>query len=533
VHNLSTPDARQRARPPVAPALCGFSRDLRRPTQRAPKAPSTAHRHGGIFDRPETAAGQAPHLGYLFIEVLRQPRQGWRTSVPEIPPAPLDTDLTTTWDGIRRELRAEVPDFTFHIWLDPLELAARRGGRLFVRAPDHIRTWVEQRYLPLLTGAAGRVLGSDATLEIVDGDWRASDDTQHSAHVASPPGDESFLNPKYTFDQFVIGDGNRLAHGAALAVAEQPGQTYNPLFIHGAPGLGKTHLLHAIGNYVAAYGGGLTVRYATVEMFTSEFTTAIRNGGNMSTFRERFRHADVLLIDDVQFLADKLRTEEEFFHTFNALYESGSQLVLTSDRRPADIDALEARLRERFACGLIAELEPPSTAVRLAILRTRARLDALHGVPDETLAEIAAHVTSSIRALEGALIRVVAYASLRGETPTPELARTLLARLYPRPATAAPTLEDIQIATAEALHVPREALLAHDRRPKVSFARQVAMYLSRELTDESLPAIGRGFGGRNHSTVMHAHRRIAASLTSDADTARAVDGVRGRLDQPT
>jgi chromosomal replication initiator protein len=268
-------------------------------------------------------------------------------------------------------------------------------------------------------------------------------------------------------------------------------------------------------------------------MFTSEFTSAIRGGGSMADFRERFRHPDVLLIDDVQFLAEKLRTEEEFFHTFNALYETGAQIVLTSDRKPADIDALEARLQERFACGLIAELEPPSIDVRLAILRTRARLDALHGVSDDTLAEIARHVTSSVRALEGALIRVVAYASLRGETPTPDLARNLLERLYPRPSAAAPSLADILLATAEALDVPQDALLAHDRRPKVAFARQVAMYLARELTDKSLPAIGKEFGGRNHSTVMHAHRRIKASLSSDADTARVVDGVRGRLGHPS
>jgi chromosomal replication initiator protein len=434
-------------------------------------------------------------------------------------------------------LRAEVPDLTFHIWLEPLELVARHGTHLFVHAPDHIRTWVEERYLPLVAGAASRVLGHNADLEIVDADWSADSDDDHAHQappVASPPGDDSFLNPKYTFEQFVIGDGNRLAHGAALAVAEQPGQTYNPLFIQGPPGLGKTHLLHAIGNYVRSYGGGLSVRYATAEMFTSQYVAASRGGG-MTDFRERFRHADVLLIDDVQFLAEKMKTEEEFFHTFNSLYEAGAQLVLTSDRPPGELDALESRLRERFACGLIAELEPPSLDVRLAILRTRARLDALHGVPDDTLAEIARHVASSVRALEGALIRVVAYASLRGETPTPELAGSLLRRLYPNaPAAGAPpTLQDIQIATAEALDVSRDDLIAQDRRPKVAFARQVAMYLARELTDESLPAIGKGFGGRNHSTVMHAHRRIAASLGSDADTVKAVDGVRGRLARPS
>ena len=454
--------------------------------------------------------------------------------MPEHTPAPPDDELTRTWHGVRSELRAEVPDLTFHIWLEPLELAGRRGTRLFVRAPEHIRTWVEERYLPLLTGAAAKVIGGAPELEIVDDAWAPSDDQHaHAAPpVAGPPGDPSFLNPKYTFEQFVIGDGNRLAHGAALAVAEQPGQTYNPLFIQGPPGLGKTHLLHAIGNYVRAFGGGLTVRYATAEMFTTEYVTASRGGG-MRDFHERFRHADVLLIDDVQFLAEKMKTEEEFFHTFNALYEGGSQLVLTSDRPPGELAGLEQRLRERFACGLIAELEPPTLDVRLAILRTRARLDALHGVPEETLAEIARHVSSSVRALEGALIRVVAYASLRGETPTPDLARNLLERLYPRPADAPPTLSDIQTATAEALDVTRDELVAQDRRPKVAFARQVAMYLARELTDESLPAIGKEFGGRNHSTVMHAHRRIKASLASDAETARLVDGVRGRLRRPS
>ena len=458
--------------------------------------------------------------------------------MPEDVPAPPDDDLTRTWHGVRLELRAEVPDLTFHIWLEPLELVARRGPRLFVRAPEHIRTFVEERYLPLLASASARVLGRDAEVDIVDNDWSPESDDDHAHQaplVAGPPGDDSFLNPKYTFEQFVIGDGNRLAHGAALAVAEQPGQTYNPLFVQGPPGLGKTHLLHAIGNYVRAFGGGLTVRYATAEMFTSEYVAASRDrGGGMRDFRERFRHADVLLLDDVQFLAEKMKTEEEFFHTFNSLYEAGAQLVLTSDRPPGELDTLEARLRERFACGLIAELEPPSIDVRLAILRTRARVDALHGVPDETLAEIARHVASSVRALEGALIRVVAFASLRGATPTPALARELLERLYPSAAdSAAPTLEDIQTATADALGVSPEDLLAHDRRPKVAFARQVAMYLARELTDESLPSIGKGFGGRKHSTVMHAHRRIADSLGKDASTAQAVDGVRGRLSRPS
>ena len=534
MHTLST--TRRRKASVGARASPGrFSRDLRAAAIGSLAGPLTSRRGGGIFGALAALdQGVLEALAEVSCHGIDSRPEGSRKPVPEADQLPADDDLTRTWHGVRDELRTEVPDLTFHIWLEPLELADRRGMRLFVRAPDHIRTWVEERYLPLLTGAASRSLGGAAAVEIVDGEWAADRDHRH-AHdapvVAGPPGDASFLNPKYTFEQFVIGDGNRLAHGAALAVAEQPGQTYNPLFIQGPPGLGKTHLLHAIGNYVQAYGGGLSVRYATAEMFTTDYVAASRGGG-MGDFRDRFRHADVLLIDDVQFLAEKTKTREEFFHTFNSLYEAGSQLVLTSDRPPGELDALEARLRERFGCGLIAELEPPSVDVRLAILRTRARLDALHGVPDDTLAEIARHVSSSVRALEGALIRVVAYASLRGETPTPNLARTLLERLYPSSEDAAPTLAAIKAATAETMDVSLHDLLAQDRRPKVAFARQVAMYLARELTDESLPAIGREFGGRNPSTVMHAHRRIAASLSSDADTARVVDGVRGRLRCP-
>jgi chromosomal replication initiator protein len=309
-----------------------------------------------------------------------------------------------------------------------------------------------------------------------------------------------------------------------------PAQAYNPLFIHGRPGLGKTHLLHAIGNYVQAYGGGLTVRYATVEEFTSGFVRAVRTG-DTSAFRERFRGVDVLLVDDVQFLAEKLKTEEEFFHTFNALYDAGSQLVVTSDRRPRDIERLEQRLRERFEHGLIAELDPPGFDARLAILGKRARLDELRGVPDETLAEVARHVDSSVRTLEGALIRVVAYASLRGEEPTPDLAHEVLERLHPR--AGAPhdhTVDEIQDAAAQAFGVTRDELLARDRTPRIAFARQVAMYLAREMTSETLPAIGRCFGGRNHTTVLHAHKRIARDMANDRETLDAVESLRRRLD---
>jgi chromosomal replication initiator protein len=441
----------------------------------------------------------------------------------------LPDELETTWNAVCRELRAEVTDFTFHIWLEPLALAGAAGDVLYVKAPGHIRTWVEERYLPLLGSAAAKALGEPALrAELVDEAWTgppAAGGTAATPAVSAPGGEH--FNPKYTFDQFVIGDGNRLAHAAALTVAEMPGQTYNPLFIYGAPGLGKTHLLHAIGNYVQAYGGGLKVCYATVEEFTSQFVRSLRTNEALA-FRERFREADVLLIDDIQFLADKLKTKEEFFHTFNALYEGGSQLVLTSDRAPSDLEEFEARLKERFACGLVADLAAPDVDVRLAILRNRARLDSLHEVPDETLLEIARHVTSSVRGLEGALIRVVAYASLRGEPATPELASEVLERLYPQSQHGC-TLGEIQDVTAEAFGVTRAALLAHDRKPQLSKARQVAMYLARELTDETLPAIGRGFGGRNHTTVLHAHRKIRSELGRDPGTVETVESLRRQL----
>jgi chromosomal replication initiator protein len=451
--------------------------------------------------------------------------------VPEDPERQLAPDLSEAWNAVVRGLRDEVTDSTFHIWLQPLEAAGLAGGTLFVRVPEHVRGWVEERFLGVIRRAAAtaRVAGD---VELVDDDWRPPDPSAAPPSGDATP-DRAGLNPRYTFDQFVICDGNRLAHAAALAAAEQPGQTYNPLFLHGRPGLGKTHLLHAIGNYVEAYGAGLRVRYATVDTFTGDFVKAIRSG-NTRAFRARFRDADVLLVDDIQFLAEKLRTEEEFFHTFNALYEAGSQLVITSDRAPRDIEALEARLRERFECGLVANLEPPGFEARMAILQKRARMDAIGDVPRETLAEVARRVSSSVRALEGALIRVVAYASLRGEDPGPELAARVIGTLYgSSPVEGPSTLTQIQSAAAGALGVAPESLIAHDRRPRVALARQVAMYLAREMTEESLPAIGRHFGGRNHSTVIHAHRRIAGDIERREETRQAVDKARGALDGQT
>jgi chromosomal replication initiator protein len=445
------------------------------------------------------------------------------------------------WDAIRSELRRETPDFKFHIWLEPLRLAAIRGHTVYVRAPEHIRVSVAERYLPLLRRAASAGFDERALVEIVGGDWEpppeghgtggggGGDRAGRSSGGSAGDGDR--LNPKYTFDQFVIGAGNRFAHAAALAAAELPGHSYNPLFLFGRPGLGKTHLLHAIGNYVGRFGSGLRVRYATIDEFTSEFVEAVRRNAT-ADFKHSFRGADVVLIDDVQFLAGRDKTREEFFHTFNALVEAGRQLVMTSDRAPEEIPGLEDRLTERFRSGLVAELDTPEVGVRTAILAKRARIDGVEIAPD-ALAEIAGRVTTSVRALEGALIRVVAYASMQNESPTPALARHVLRRLGQDEAPDACGLDEILDATAQEFGMERSALEAHDKRPTVARARQVAMYLARKLTEHSTTEIGHGIGGRSHSTVIHAVNRIGAELRTDHGLRAAVDNLHRRLGHPT
>jgi chromosomal replication initiator protein len=443
------------------------------------------------------------------------------------------------WNDIRAELRRETPEFKFHIWLEPLQLAAIRGSTVYVRAPEHIRTSVAERYLPLLRRAAAARFDEHAIVEVVGAAWEPPPGDGPAPGAGESVGangsgavhERDHLNPKYTFDQFVIGAGNRFAHAAALAVAELPGHSYNPLFLHGSPGIGKTHLLHAVGNYVERFGSGLKVRYATIEEFTSEFVEAVREKSTAG-FKQRFRSADVVLIDDVQFLAGRARTREEFFHTFNALVEAGRQLVMTSDCAPEDIPGLEDRLTERFRSGLVVELETPELEVRRAILAKRARLDGIE-VDAAVLAEIADRVTTSVRALEGALIRVVAYASMKGEPATPALVRHVLHRLGQDVATDKCGIGEILDAAAQEFGVEREALLARDRRPTVATARQVAMFLARELTEHSLPEIGRGVGGRNHTTVLHAVNRVSAAMHSDDSVRSAVHNLRRRLGRPS
>jgi chromosomal replication initiator protein len=456
----------------------------------------------------------------------------------------LTPQLARDWALIQSQLRQAVPDSTFEIWLAALRPRALVGDTLVVAAPDEIRSWVADRFARVLQTCAAAVLGPATTVDVVAPDAPLAAPADGGPRTAAhPPGAaiapaacaEPEFHPKFTFDQFVIGDANRFAHAAALAVAEMPGQAYNPLFLYGPPGLGKTHLLHAIGNYVRAHGGGLRVRSTTAERFTNEFVAAIQAQGT-EDFKARFRDTDVLLIDDVQFLQRKAKTEEEFFHTFNALYETGSQLVLTCDRLPADMAALEARLLERFQAGLVAELKAPDFATRLTILRKRVQHDAIE-LPDEgALHAIAHRITNNARALEGALIRVVAYHSLTRRPIDAALADEVLAGLYPAPRATAraqtPTIERVQELACSAFEVTREELLSTARGKRIAWARQVAMYLARQHTGASLPAIGEQFGGRNHTTVMYACRKAGERLAADPAAQALVHDLQRRLTEP-
>jgi chromosomal replication initiator protein len=408
----------------------------------------------------------------------------------------------------------------YDIWLSPLKLKAWDGRVLLVEAHPRTQAWVSKRFGRVLERSVRAVLGAGVRVEF-DGDntFRSG---QARGRVSPDPEVLRALNPRYSFEQFIIGDGNRLAHAAALAVAELPGQAYNPLFLHAPPGLGKTHLLHAIGNYVLAFGGGATVRYTTVEAFTNHFISAL-SSRSIDRFKRAYRDADVLLIDDVQFLASKAKTEEEFFHTFNALYEAGRQLVLTCDRLPRQLSAVEERLRERFEAGLVADIRPPDFPTRVAILRKRAALDRVQLTDLSVLDVIAQRITDNVRALEGALIRIVAHHSLTGRPLDVELANDVLDRMYPRHDSGVRSIEQVQAAVAAFYGISVEDLVSSSRTARIAWPRQLAIHLVRELTDASLTKIGEAFGGRNHATVLHACKRVSDRLLTDEESAGALE----------
>jgi chromosomal replication initiator protein len=446
------------------------------------------------------------------------------------------------WIEVRERLRSTLNSQTYKFAFSgarPLTLADDR--LVLAVETELLRQWIRQRYLPLLRDALFEVRGSDLEVEItVDpqagGEPPAGPDEPDEPEAAQPepatplrPGRAHGLQPRFTFEAFVTGPSNRFAQAAALAVAEQPARAYNPFFIYGGVGLGKTHLLQAIGHFVAANHPEMSLVYVSVETFTNEFINALRDGG-IRSFKDRYRNTDILLIDDIQSLQGREQTQEEFFHTFNALHDSGKQIVISSDRPPKAIATLEDRLRSRFEMGLITDVQPPDIETRIAILQKRVRADGYEIHDPEVLPFIAGRVSTNVRALEGALTRVVAHGSISGRRITVELAHEVLEDLFPA-GEGVLSVELIQSEVCRFYGVTLDELTGDKRTRRIVLPRQVAMYLSRELTDASLPAIGRAFGGRDHTTVMYAVQKVRDQMAGDGqgEVLRAVETLTGRL----
>jgi chromosomal replication initiator protein len=432
-------------------------------------------------------------------------------------------DFAQIWADAAEGLKASLPPATYDLWLRPIRATAIRDDTLLLSAPETVRRWVERRYADRVVAA---VTEREPSLTAISFSAPASTARPKPGEPVPTP-----VDPAHTFERFVIGPGNRIAHAASLAVAELPGEAYNPLFLHGPPGLGKTHLLGAIAEYLGRTHPESSVHLTTAERFTSEFVAALRTDGP-ERFKERYRGLDALLIDDVQVLEGKVRTEEEFVHTFNALYAAGKQIVLCGDRPPEALAQLAQRLRDRFGWGLTVELEPPDLRTRIALLWRMAARSAPDLPEPLALQEIAGRVPGNVRLLEGAMTRVVAMASVLSEPITTPLVRKALepgsTGELPVSGAPAPTVQAIQDAVASVLGVPRAELLSARRNARVSRARQLAMYLSREMTTLSLAQIARDFD-RDHSTVMHAVRTVSKRLEPGSETAEAVHKVRQTL----
>lgn len=440
-------------------------------------------------------------------------------------------EVNQVWNRVLALLEPKMARESFEQCFRPLKPIACQYGTIMVEVPNpFLRDWLSDRYAPLIREALAEVTGRDTALRFL----LSPEVPGVMAYLSRLSGENLGeipinLNPKYVFDSFVVGDSNRFAHAAAYAVSEAPARAYNPLFIYGGVGLGKTHLMHAIGHTILEHNPHLKVMYTTSERFTNDLINAIKDD-QTPQFRNRYRNIDILLVDDIQFLAKKERTQEEFFHTFNTLYEANKQIVISSDRPPKEIPTLEERLRSRFEWGLIADIQPPDLETRIAILRKKVQMENIP-VPDDTLVYIADRIQSNIRELEGAFIRVAAYAVLTDCEINPEMAAKVLKDIV-QPAKPRPiTCKLIQEIVGDYFNMRLEDFKAKKRTRAVAYPRQIAMYLARELTDLSLPKIGDQFGGRDHTTVLHACDKISGEVENDPAVREIINELTNRVNK--
>lgn len=429
----------------------------------------------------------------------------------------MSSNLDSLWNDILDIIKVELTEVSYNTWLKTIIPINISDNTIKLAAPnDFTKGILEGRYLNLIKNSIIEVTKKEYKIEfIIPGEEQSINEGQTIKQENHENNQRSQLNPKYSFNTFVIGNSNRFAHAASLAVAEAPAQAYNPLFLYGGVGLGKTHLMHAIGHYILSQNPDSKVVYVTSEKFTNELINSIREYRN-EEFRNKYRNVDVLLVDDIQFIAGKEGTQEEFFHTFNALHEANKQIIISSDRPPKEIPTLEDRLRSRFEWGLIADIQAPDLETRIAILRKKANMENLE-IHDDVMQYIASKIKSNIRELEGALIRVVAYSSLTNKNVTIELAEEALKDIISNNKPREITVTLIKEEVSNQFNIKLEDFNSRKRTRAIAFPRQVAMYLTRELTDLSLPKIGDEFGGRDHTTVIHACDKINNDILEDED----------------
>ncbi|NLW45615.1 MAG: chromosomal replication initiator protein DnaA [Syntrophomonadaceae bacterium] len=421
------------------------------------------------------------------------------------------------WDRVLSLIRDDIGPTSFDAWFSATEFESCDNDYFNVSVPSVlVKEWIQSRYWHLLNEKINLFTQHPVKLKLI----------VRTPSIYDYSGNR--LNPKYSFDSFVVGNSNRFAHAASYAVAEAPGKAYNPLFIYGGVGLGKTHLMQAIGHHILSKNKLATVVYVSSEQFTNELINSIRDD-KTSEFRNKYRNIDILLIDDIQFLVGKERTQEEFFHTFNSLYETNKQIVISSDRPPREIPTLEDRLRSRFEWGLLTDIQYPDLETRIAILKKKAQHESLE-VPNDVLLYIATNIQSNIRELEGALTRTVAFARVKNQPITMDTAMEALQNILPPPTPRQITIESIQEAVASYFSITVADLISKRRTRQLAFPRQIAMYLSRELTELSLPMIGDTFGGRDHTTVLHAYDKISRDLKTDPVLEKIINDLKSKIE---